>query len=77
MDPQSSIILQTTVEEVDLKKGTKVKVAKKFKTTKETKDAIKRSKHPEKWKVNVKKNARLRGEEYIGVGGNFYFDFYF
>lgn len=30
---------------------------------------MKRTKHPETWKVNVKKNARLRGEEYVGVGG--------
>ncbi|XP_014475107.1 PREDICTED: uncharacterized protein LOC106744677 [Dinoponera quadriceps] len=42
---------------------------KKVKLSKEHKEPIKRSKHPENWKVNVKKNARLRGEEYIGVGG--------
>lgn len=66
-EPQQSIILQTK-EEI-LKKGVKIKGAKKIKSTKQAKDAIKRSKHPEKWKVNVKKNARLRGEEYIGVGG--------
>lgn len=67
VEPQESIILQTADE--ILKKETKIKGSKRVKSTKEAKDAIKRSKHPEKWKVNVKKNARLRGEEYIGVGG--------
>ncbi|XP_015109285.1 uncharacterized protein LOC107036065 [Diachasma alloeum] len=28
-----------------------------------------RVKNPENWKVNLKKNARLRGEEYVGGGG--------
>ncbi|XP_012286080.1 uncharacterized protein LOC105702803 [Orussus abietinus] len=41
----------------------------KTKSGKEAKDIVKRTKHPEKWKVNIKKNARLRGEEYVGVGG--------
>jgi hypothetical protein len=36
---------------------------------KEQKESIKRIKQPENWKVNMKKNARLKGEEYIGVGG--------
>ena len=69
VDPQSSIVLQSTDE--FMKKGIKSKVSKKVKSTKETKDSIKRAKHPEKWKVNIKKSARLKGEEYIGVGGNF------
>ncbi|KAK2582084.1 hypothetical protein KPH14_002787 [Odynerus spinipes] len=30
---------------------------------------VQRSKHPERWKVNIKKNARLKGEQYVGVGG--------
>ncbi|XP_076753715.1 uncharacterized protein LOC143425099 [Xylocopa sonorina] len=33
------------------------------------KESLRRTKHPELWKVNIKKTARLRGEEYIGVGG--------
>lgn len=28
-----------------------------------------RVKNPDNWKVNVKKNARLRGETYVGGGG--------
>lgn len=47
---------------------------KKVKLAKEHKEPIKRTKHPENWKVNIKKNARLRGEEYIGVGGNYSMD---
>ncbi|KAL0127565.1 hypothetical protein PUN28_003086 [Cardiocondyla obscurior] len=39
------------------------------KTLEEHKESVKRIKQPENWKVNIKKNARLKGEEYIGVGG--------
>ncbi|XP_076618233.1 uncharacterized protein LOC143340318 isoform X2 [Colletes latitarsis] len=53
-------------EESNAKKSMKLKQGKKLKTIKEP---LKRTKHPELWKVNVKKNARLRGEEYVGVGG--------
>lgn len=35
-----------------------------------SRDSGPRVKQPENWKVNVKKIARLRGEEYIGKGGN-------
>lgn len=28
-----------------------------------------RHRNPENWKVNIQKNARLRGLEYIGIGG--------
>ncbi|XP_054002221.1 uncharacterized protein LOC128888992 isoform X1 [Hylaeus anthracinus] len=45
------------------------KQPKKPKTIRQHREPLKRTKHPELWKVNVKKNARLRGEEYIGVGG--------
>ncbi|XP_015590004.1 uncharacterized protein LOC107265247 isoform X2 [Cephus cinctus] len=51
------------------KKAPKSKGLRKIKPIKESKEAVKRTKHPERWKVNIKKNARLRGEEYIGVGG--------
>ncbi|XP_053994291.1 uncharacterized protein LOC128884729 isoform X3 [Hylaeus volcanicus] len=44
------------------------KQPKKPKTIRQHREPLKRTKHPELWKVNVKKNARLRGEEYIGVG---------
>lgn len=44
---------------------------KKAKSLKERRKPVKRTKHPENWKVNLKKNARLRGEEYVGVGGNY------
>lgn len=53
------------------KRLNKCKQGKRTKLLKEHKEPIKRAKHPENWKVNVKKNARLRGEEYIGVGGNY------
>lgn len=48
----------------------KSKQLKKLKTMKVCREPLKRTKNPEMWKVNVKKNARLRGEEYIGVGGS-------
>ncbi|XP_012269171.1 uncharacterized protein LOC105693669 isoform X1 [Athalia rosae] len=67
MDPLPSTELQ--LPEVTTKKPSKPRVPKKTRPIKETKEIIKRTKHPEKWKVNVKKNARLRGEEYVGVGG--------
>jgi len=51
------------------KKPVKTGTVRKARSAKEHKDSMKRSKHPENWKVNVKKNARLRGEEYVGVGG--------
>ncbi|XP_024870801.1 uncharacterized protein LOC112453961 [Temnothorax curvispinosus] len=41
----------------------------KLKPSKEHEESMKRTKQPENWKVNMKKNARLKGEEYIGVGG--------
>lgn len=44
---------------------------RRVKLSTDHKESMKRTKHPENWKVNVKKNARLRGEEYIGVGGNY------
>lgn len=56
--------------ESNIKKSIKPKQAKKPKTIKERREPLKRTKHPESWKVNIKKNARLRGEEYVGVGGN-------
>ncbi|XP_076162898.1 uncharacterized protein LOC143144416 [Ptiloglossa arizonensis] len=55
--------------ESNIKKSIKPKQAKKPKTIKERREPLKRTKHPESWKVNIKKNARLRGEEYVGVGG--------
>lgn len=57
-----------------MKKSTKKLIKykeKKVKSLKEPKEFVKRTKHPENWKVNVRKNARLRGEEYIGIGGNY------
>lgn len=48
---------------------TKPKPAKRAKTDDDHHEPVNRSKQPEKWKVNVKKNARLRGEAYVGVGG--------
>lgn len=53
-----------------MKKSAKPKQSKKPKSIKESREPLKRTKHPELWKVNLKKNARLRGEEYVGVGGN-------
>ncbi|XP_011689462.1 PREDICTED: uncharacterized protein LOC105450993 [Wasmannia auropunctata] len=47
----------------------KPKQRKDVKSLKEHKESIKRLKQPENWKVNMKKSARLKGEEYIGVGG--------
>ncbi|EGI67083.1 PREDICTED: uncharacterized protein LOC105144465 isoform X1 [Acromyrmex echinatior] len=47
----------------------KFKQRKNTKPLKEHKESMKRIKQPENWKVNLKKNARLKGEEYIGVGG--------
>ncbi|KAI4486140.1 hypothetical protein M0802_012539 [Mischocyttarus mexicanus] len=43
--------------------------SKELKIEKNNIDNIQRVKHPERWKVNIKKNARLRGEQYVGVGG--------
>lgn len=48
------------------------KQEKKAKSLKEHKESIKRTKHPESWKVNINKNARLKGEQYTGVGGKEY-----
>lgn len=67
MESQPSTELH--LPEAVTKKPVKQRGPKKTKPVKEQKEMVKRSKHPEKWKVNVKKNARLRGEEYIGVGG--------
>lgn len=61
--------VELQLPEAPSRKPAKSKGPKKTKPIKESKESIKRTKHPEKWKVNVKKNARLRGEEYIGVGG--------
>ncbi|XP_076548305.1 uncharacterized protein LOC143306069 isoform X2 [Osmia lignaria lignaria] len=63
--------LSDQLEEVELNstKAMKSKQLKKSKTMKVCREPLKRTKNPEMWKVNVKKNARLRGEEYIGVGG--------
>ncbi|EFN87749.1 uncharacterized protein LOC105192506 [Harpegnathos saltator] len=66
--PQNSLILNDVSRKESMKKLIKCK-QKKARSLKESKESIKRAKHPENWKVNVKKNARLRGEEYIGVGG--------
>lgn len=49
----------------------KLKQERNAKLLKEHKESIKRKKQPENWKVNMKKNARLKGEEYIGVGGRY------
>ena len=49
----------------------KFKKRKNKKLLKEHKESMKRIKQPENWKVNLKKNARLKGEEYIGVGGKY------
>ena len=49
----------------------KFKQRKNTKPLKEQKESMKRIKQPENWKVNLKKNARLKGEEYIGVGGKY------
>ncbi|CAK9831797.1 hypothetical protein ANTRET_LOCUS8733 [Anthophora retusa] len=63
--------LANTLEETQSneKKSVRTKQLKKEKILKEHREPLKRTKHPELWKVNIKKNARLRGEEYIGVGG--------
>ncbi|XP_071875470.1 uncharacterized protein [Bombus fervidus] len=45
-------------------------LSKQVKESKTVKEYRKRTKHPELWKMNIKKNARLRSEEYIGAGGN-------
>ncbi|KAG7202158.1 hypothetical protein KM043_015840 [Ampulex compressa] len=47
----------------------KSKQSRKPRLMEERRSPVKRTKHPEQWKVNIKKNARLRGEEYVGVGG--------
>ncbi|XP_071554876.1 uncharacterized protein [Temnothorax nylanderi] len=47
----------------------KLKREKDAEPSKEHEESMKRTKQPENWKVNMKKNARLKGEEYIGVGG--------
>lgn len=49
----------------------KLKQEKNTKPLKDHKESMKRIKQPENWKVNLKKNARLKGEEYIGVGGKY------
>lgn len=36
---------------------------------------IKKPRKPDTWKVNVLKHARLRGLEYVGVGGKNIFNF--
>lgn len=56
-------------QEIELSNKKPMK-SKELKTEKRNKNNIQRAKHPERWKVNIKKNARLRGEQYIGVGGN-------
>lgn len=66
MNAQSDPLQQ---EESNVKKSVKAKQSKKPKSIKERREPLKRTKHPELWKVNLKKNARLRGEEYVGVGG--------
>ncbi|XP_067207193.1 uncharacterized protein [Linepithema humile] len=71
-DSQSSDISQDpfSVNSEDSEKSLiKFKQGKKAKSLRKHQESIKRTKHPENWKVNVKKNARLKGEEYIGVGG--------
>lgn len=47
----------------------KLKQRRDTKPLKGHKESMRRIKQPENWKVNMKKNARLKGEEYIGVGG--------
>lgn len=72
IDSQSSDVSQDPflINNEDSEKSLiKFKQGRKAKSLKEHKESIKRTKHPENWKVNVKKNARLKGEEYIGVGG--------
>lgn len=72
IDSQSSDVSQDPfpINSEDSEKSLiKFKQGKKAKSLREHKESIKRTKHPENWKVNVKKNARLKGEEYIGVGG--------
>ncbi|KAF7411835.1 hypothetical protein HZH68_000795 [Vespula germanica] len=56
------------VQEIELSNKKPIK-SKELKTEKRNKDSVQRAKHPERWKVNIKKNARLRGEQYVGVGG--------
>ncbi|XP_035731429.1 uncharacterized protein LOC118445735 [Vespa mandarinia] len=56
------------VQELELNNKKPMK-SKESKTEKRNKNSIQRAKHPERWKVNIKKNARLRGEQYVGVGG--------
>lgn len=73
MDSQSSCLSQEPLSlnsDDSTKRLSRCRDGKKSKLLKEYKEVVKRMKHPENWKVNVKKNARLRGEEYIGVGGN-------
>ncbi|XP_011644507.1 uncharacterized protein LOC105431777 isoform X1 [Pogonomyrmex barbatus] len=61
--------LRSLSNEDDAKNLIKLKQNNDVKSSKELKEIVKRTKQPENWKVNVKKNARLKGEEYIGVGG--------
>lgn len=68
--PQDPLLLNDVSRKESTKKLIRCK-QKKIRSLKEHKEFIKRTKHPENWKVNMKKNARLRGEEYIGVGGNY------
>ncbi|XP_011159512.1 uncharacterized protein LOC105195690 [Solenopsis invicta] len=61
--------LSVNNNEDSLENSIKLKQEKNAISLKEQKESIKRIKQPENWKVNMKKNARLKGEEYIGVGG--------
>lgn len=55
--------------ELDVEDYVLPKQVKQSKTLKEYRKHLKRTKHPELWKVNIKKNARLRSEEYTGIEG--------
>lgn len=59
-EPEDLPITEGILENVSKKKSSSSKIPR---------DNGPRIKQPENWKVNVKKTARLKGEEYIGKGG--------
>lgn len=75
MDLQSAHISQNPISNEDstedLVKLKQERDAKPLEEHKESEMNVKRTRKPANWKVNVKKNARLKGEEYIGVGGKY------
>lgn len=75
IDLQSAHISQNPISnEAFIEGSVKLKQKRDAKPLEEHKESemnVKRTKQPANWKVNIKKNARLKGEEYIGVGGRY------